>query len=292
MLVFSGARAECALPAASRVPTRPGSAAGAPPGARHPRPALGRRQAGPGVEVVGRGEDRVAVLVVAAREQPGLRGDLHEQRRGGLVDVQVGGGGLELAHPQTSGAQLGRRVGTPVVEQQLESADHLERRAGRRPLHQGRRTLGRRQRRDHVDPLPGGVAAAQGDADLARHPDLAARARRQQPPGEQLLGRRRGVLRQHGVAGRPGGGLAAALVDVLQQRPGGGTELGQQRGDLVLAGAVGGEGSQTAEPGALRDAPPELGDAADRTQPTRSTPTPGRGPPGGRRRRSRPPVRR
>ena len=205
-----------------------GQAAGAPPGARHPRPALGRRQAGPGVEVVGRGEDRVAVLVVAAREQPSLRGDLHEQRRGGLVDVQVGGGGLELAHPQTAGAQLGRRVGTPVVEQQLETADHLERRAGRRPLHQGRRTLGRRQRRDHVDPLTGGVPATQGDADLARHPDLAARARRQQPPGEQLLGRRGGVLRQHGVAGRPGGGLAAALVDVLQQRPGGGTELGQR----------------------------------------------------------------
>jgi len=37
---------------------------------------------------------------------------------------------------------------------------------------------------------------------------------------------------------------------------------------FLLAGSVGGEGAQSTEPGALRDAPPELGDAADRTQPT------------------------
>ena len=47
-----------------------------------------------------------------------------------------------------------------------------------------------------------------------------------------------------------------------------GLSSASERGDLVLTGPVGGEGPQATEPGALRDAPPELGDAADRTQPT------------------------
>ena len=77
----------------------------------------------------------------------------------------------------------------------------------------------------HVDGLDGGPAAAQCQPDLAGQHHDAATPRQQQPAGEQLLGRARRVLGQHGLAGGAGRGLAAGLEDVLEQRTGRGREL-------------------------------------------------------------------
>jgi hypothetical protein len=167
--VFSGDSAEWALPAASRIPTRPGSreVPSQAVASSDQRSAVGRRVHASNSSVGA--NTAFAVVVEARRHQPGLGRDLDEQGGRRLVDVQVDGRGLELAHAQAPRPELGRRVGAPVVEEQLEAAHHLERRPRRGAFDHGVGALGRRQRRDHVDALARGVAAPQRDADLAGH---------------------------------------------------------------------------------------------------------------------------
>ena len=188
-------------------------------------PPLGGGRLAPGVERVGRGPRGVAVGVRPGRQQPGCRGDLDQERRGRLVELQGVGGGLQVADSDGSGPQCHRRPGAPVVDDQLHPAYHLEGGAGGRAVHEVGGAFGGRHLGRHVDRLARRVAATQGDLDLAGHPDQPGPAGNQQAAGEQLFGRRRRLGGRDLVSRRPGVGLARARLDVLEQGAGGGREL-------------------------------------------------------------------
>ena len=148
---------------------QPGHPRAVQPGAGQPGPALGRRPQHPGVDQVGRQPHRVAD-VRRPRWPAGRRPTAisTSSASGGLVDVQRRGGRPEVADAEPAAAQRRRRLGAPLVEQQLEPAYRLERRARRRRV-----DLRLGARRSTPAPAPRRparrrrVPTAQGDPDLA-----------------------------------------------------------------------------------------------------------------------------
>ncbi|CAB4719273.1 unannotated protein [freshwater metagenome] len=220
------------------VPGLAGAVAGADqpghPGAVEPRrgerdPPLGGRPGAPAVELVGRQPGRLRVRAVAGGDQAGGVRRLDEQCGRRLVELEHRRAGAQVAHAQATAAQGGRRAGAPVVEEQLDPTDGLERRARRRAVDDGARPLGGEHLGHVVDDVDGRAATAQGQPDLAGEHHRSAAARHQELAGEQLLGGGARVLGQHRVASRAGGRLAALLQHVLEQGTG-------RRGELRQAG--------------------------------------------------------
>ena len=146
--------------------------------------------------------------------------------------MQLGRQRAQVADPEPAVAQGGRWTGAPLVEHQLHPPYGLERRTCRRPVDDVLGPLGGGQRGQLVGGVRRGVAAAQGQADLARQHHAAAAARHQQPVGQQLFRGGGGVLGQHGVPGGAGRRRAAGVEDVLEHRPGGGRQCGEAPFDL------------------------------------------------------------
>ena len=110
--------------------------------------------------------------------------------------------------PRPAGAQAARGRGAPVLEQQLDVPDQLERGAGGGPVDEGGVPCGGGERRRHVDRLAGGAAAPQRDHDLPGDRHVPAVAGDEQPPGEELVDRA-GLVP---AADRPVGALDAAVL--------------------------------------------------------------------------------
>jgi hypothetical protein len=181
--------------------------------------------------------------------------------------VEVSGGRLQFAHAETTAAQRRRRVGAPVVEQQLRAAYRLEGGAGAGPIHDlgsavGRRDLGRDRHR-----LTGGPPAPQRQPDLTGEDDEPATTRHQQPPRQQLLGRGLRVVGEQRLPSCPGGRLASLGVDVLQHRP----RRRRQRLD-VGRDLVGRRRLWAARPEPTSVAHERLRDTAQRTDPAGRVP--------------------
>ena len=194
----------------SQAGTRPAqrSAAGSP------RPRVERVGGQPGRVAVGR---RGPV-----GQQPGGRGQLDDERRRGLVDVQASRGRLEVAHAEAAAAQGRRRLGAPLVQQQLHAG--VRPRTPRRPPpgRPGRRRArwsppraGRRPRRGWC-----GRRAARARPRRAAPACRPPRGTSSRRASSSSAGRR-GVRRRRRMPARAGGRPRRRGVDVLEHRPGG-----------------------------------------------------------------------
>ena len=201
----SGARAFHGLPAGSREPTSPGIRGLSSQARASADPPLGERRAAPQVVTsVGRQPDRVARRRRrrwrAGRPPSAIS---TSSAAVGSSTCSAAAVALQVADAEPAAAQRRRRLGAPVVEQQLDPAYRLERRAG---SHRGRPALVARPRWPASGTSSAGSRSSgpprRAMPDLAGQHHRAAAAGHQQPPGEQLLGGRRGVLGQHGVPGR------------------------------------------------------------------------------------------
>ena len=253
------------------------------PGAGQPGPPLRGRPQHPGVDQVGRQPHRVAAGVGGGGQQAGGRGDLDEQRHRSVSSTcSCRGGRLEVAHAEAAAAQRRRRLGAPQVEQQLEPAYRLERRARRGAVDLAARcapstpSTGTSSTRSTVVCPPRSASPTSPGTTTEPVPRGTSSRR-----ASSSSAGRGGVLGQHGVPGVVGGRLATGCQDVLEHRPGRLGQLGQQPGDLGGSSASGAEQGRSplTPPPARRSAPRRPRSAAAAR---RSTPRPGPGRPAGR----------
>ena len=205
---------------------QPGQPRQLQPGAGQHGPAVLGRLGQPGV--VARRRDPVRVDARGLVDQPGARGDLDEQGRDRLGDVEVLRGPAQVADAEPAGPQHRRRVDRPRLEQRLDVGDGVGggQRGGAVDLAgAGRAQLQRGRRRRH---RPERGVAAQRQPDLARQLDGAEVDGHEQPAGEQPadravgVGGARGAQRVADLAERRAGGegvehLAGARVDGREQ---------------------------------------------------------------------------
>lgn len=160
-------------------------------------------------------------------EQGRAQGELEEQGGGGLVEVDAGGQGAQVAHRETAAAQDPRAQGIGVVEQLVDQGDELGGRGGCGPVD----VVGvvARGCRGLLARLGVQAAAADGQPHLARHDDV--------------LGVEGG--QETGVDER-GDGPAGASLRVAGDG-GRGTVRGDVAQDLALLGGEVGEGRRQVE---------------------------------------------
>ena len=223
---------------------RPGRAAGglSQPGARPGRPPLGvvaarsRRRTRRSAATTGLPSSSAPVA-----SSRGRGGDLDEERRGRLVDVQRRGGRLEVADARARRCAARPAAGAPVVEQQLDAADRLERRAGRGPVDHGRRCA--RTSRARAPRRPGRGSCARRAAPAPTSPGTTT-----MPPPRGTSSRRAssssaGVAASSGSTvwrADAGGRLATVRRRRARAAPGpAGLSSASRTGDLVRVGAVG-----------------------------------------------------
>ena len=186
------------------------------PGRRECGPPAARAAGGPQVEGIRREPGRVEVVGVTDREQACCRGYFDVQRGRALVDVEQLGRRPEVPHPEPAGAERARRVGAPVLEQQLDMADDVEGSTRGGPVDEALVAAGRRELRHPVHLVPRGAAASEADRHLARHQHVLAVAGDHEPARQQLVHRRprlRPADRVVGGLDRARGGVAFETVE-------------------------------------------------------------------------------